>query len=117
MLKIQRSSNGQVIFILSGEMEEEQIAELEALISSEAKGRRIVLDLKEVTLVAREAISFDARCLTQGPHKQVTVTTRLQADTKVMVRGVGDHLLWCIPPRGSAKAEPPGKHRSGRALH
>jgi hypothetical protein len=66
MLKIQRSSNGQAIFILSGEMEEEQIAELEALINSEAKGRRIVLDLKEVTLVAREAISFLVCCERDG---------------------------------------------------
>ena len=66
MLKIQRSSNGQLIFILSGEMEEQQIAELEALISSDAKGRRIVLDLKEVTLVAREAINFLERCERDG---------------------------------------------------
>ena len=66
MLKIQRSSNGQVIFILSGEMEEEQIAGLEALIHSEDKGRLIVLDLKEVTLVAREAISFLVRCERDG---------------------------------------------------
>jgi len=66
MLKIQRSSNGQVIFILSGEMEEEQIAGLEALINSEAKGHRIVLDLKEVTLVAREAIGFLVRCERDG---------------------------------------------------
>ena len=34
---------------------EEEIAELEALISSEGKGRRIVLDLKELILVVREA--------------------------------------------------------------
>jgi hypothetical protein len=66
MLKIQRSSNGQVIFILSGELEEEQLVELEAVIRSEAKGRRVVLDLKEVTLVAREAISFLERCEGEG---------------------------------------------------
>ena len=39
MLKIQRSSNGQVIYMLSGEIEDEDIAELEALIRSEAKER------------------------------------------------------------------------------
>jgi hypothetical protein len=66
MLKIQRSSNGQVIFTLSGEMGEEEIAELEALISSEGKACRIVLDLKEVILVAREAISFLGRCERDG---------------------------------------------------
>ena len=39
MLKIQRSSNAQVIYMLSGQMEKEDMAELEALIRSEAKGR------------------------------------------------------------------------------
>ena len=42
MLKIQRSSNGQVTYMLSGQIEEEDIAELEALIRSEAKRRPMV---------------------------------------------------------------------------
>jgi hypothetical protein len=62
MLRIRRSSNGQVVFTLSGQMDEEQIAELETLIRSEAKGRHIVLDLKDLTLVGREAISFLRQC-------------------------------------------------------
>jgi anti-anti-sigma regulatory factor len=66
MLRIQRSSNGHVVFTLSGELDAEQIAELEALISSEAKGRTIVLDLKNLTLVGREAISFLGRCEADG---------------------------------------------------
>ena len=66
MLKIQRSSNGQVVFTLSGELDAEQIGELEALIRSEAKGRTIVLDLKNLTLVGREAISFLGRCEADG---------------------------------------------------
>jgi hypothetical protein len=43
-------------------MDEEQIAELETLIRSEAKGRHIVLDLKDLTLVGRDAISFLRQC-------------------------------------------------------
>jgi anti-anti-sigma regulatory factor len=66
MLKIQRSSNGQVVFTLSGEIEEEQMAELEALIRSEAKERCIVLDLKDVTLVGRDAITLLKRCEADG---------------------------------------------------
>jgi hypothetical protein len=66
MLKIQRSSNGQVVFTLTGEIGEEQIAELEALIGSEAKGRTIVLDLKNLTLVGRDAIGFLGRCEADG---------------------------------------------------
>lgn len=62
MLKIQRSSNGHVTYMLSGQMEVEEITELEALISSEAKGRRIVLDLKNLTLAGQDAIAFLDRC-------------------------------------------------------
>ena len=63
MLKIQRSANGQVVFKLSGRMDEEHIAELETLIrSEEPNGRRIVLDLRDLTLVNQDAISFLERC-------------------------------------------------------
>jgi anti-anti-sigma regulatory factor len=66
MLRIRRSANGQVVFTLSGRMDEEHIAELETLIGSEPKGRQIVLDLKDLTLVGRVAISFLERCEANG---------------------------------------------------
>src|SRR5260370_8854741 len=62
MLRIQRSANGEVVFTLSGQMDEDPIAELETLISSEANGRRIALDLKDLTLVNENGISFLERC-------------------------------------------------------
>jgi anti-anti-sigma regulatory factor len=62
MLKVHRSANGQVVFRLSGRMEAENIAELETLLGSEVKGRRIVLDLSDLTLVNRDAVSFLERC-------------------------------------------------------
>src|SRR5713101_6887564 len=62
MLRIQRSANGQVVFTISGRMDEENIAELETLIRSEPNGRRIVLDLKDLTLVGEDAVSFLERC-------------------------------------------------------
>ena len=62
MLRIQRSANGEVVFTLSGRMDEENIAELETLIRSEVNGHRIVLDLKDLTLAGRDAISFLERC-------------------------------------------------------
>ena len=63
MLRIRRSeANGQVVFTLSGRMDEEGIAELEILIKSEGDGRGIVLDLKDLTLVGQDAISFLGRC-------------------------------------------------------
>ena len=62
MLKIQRAANGEVVFTLSGRMDAESIAGLRTLFGSEAKGRRIVLDLKDLTLVDRDAVSFLQRC-------------------------------------------------------
>lgn len=62
MLKILRAANGEVAFTLSGRMDAENIAELKTLFGSEAKGRRIVLDLKDLTLVDRDAVSFLQRC-------------------------------------------------------
>src|ERR1700738_3180908 len=66
MLRIQRSSNGEVLFTLSGRPDAEHIAEWEALIRSEANGRRIVLDLKNLTLVGQDAINFLERCEGNG---------------------------------------------------
>jgi anti-anti-sigma regulatory factor len=62
MLRIRRSANGQVVFKLSGRMDKDNIAELETVIRSEANGRSIVLDLKDVTLVGQDAITFLERC-------------------------------------------------------
>ena len=66
MLKITRAANGQVIFKLSGRMGAENVAELETLVSAEASGRRIVLDLKDLTLVDQDAVSFLKRCEADG---------------------------------------------------
>jgi anti-anti-sigma regulatory factor len=67
MLRIQSSeANGQVVFTLSGRMDEEDIAALETQIRSEGNGRRIVLDLKDITLAGRDAIGFLGRCEADG---------------------------------------------------
>ena len=66
MLKIQRSSNGQVVFTVSGQMDEENIGDLEMLLRSEMRVRQIVLDLKDLTLADRAAISFLGSCEEEG---------------------------------------------------
>jgi len=43
MLKIQRSSNGEVIFRLAGRLNEEHVAEMEAILRSEAATREMIL--------------------------------------------------------------------------
>ena len=62
MLKIQRVSNSHVVFTLSGRMDGENVVELEELIESEARGRHIVLELHDLTLVDRDAVRFLERC-------------------------------------------------------
>jgi anti-anti-sigma regulatory factor len=62
MLKIQRKTNGRVIFTLSGRIEAEDIDELHRLLELEEPGGQIALDLKDVTLVDREAVKFLADC-------------------------------------------------------
>jgi anti-anti-sigma regulatory factor len=62
VLKITRAANGEVVIKLSGRMDAENIGELETLVREEAKGRRIVLDLKDLTLVDQDAVSFLKRC-------------------------------------------------------
>jgi anti-anti-sigma regulatory factor len=62
MLRIQRSCNGEVVLALSGRMNAENLPELETLFESETKSLPIVLDLKDLTLVDRDAVRFLERC-------------------------------------------------------
>jgi hypothetical protein len=62
MLKITRTTNGEVVIKLSGRMDAENLDELETLMNSERDGRRIGLDLKDLTLVDQDAVSFLKRC-------------------------------------------------------
>jgi anti-anti-sigma regulatory factor len=66
MIRIHRSENSEVVFTLSGQMDEEATAELEAMISSESNRRPIILDLKDLILVDETAITFFARCEATG---------------------------------------------------
>ena len=66
MLKITREAKGEVVFTLSGRMDAENIAELKALFSAEAKDRRVVLDLRDLTLVDQDAVNFLERCEAGG---------------------------------------------------
>lgn len=66
MLKITRAADGDVVFTVSGRMDAENLAELEMLFGSEANGRRITLDLEDLTLVDQDAVSFLERCETSN---------------------------------------------------
>jgi len=66
MLSIQRSSNPEVVFSLSGRIEMEDVAELQRLIALEAAGQGIALNLQNVTLIDRDAVGFLACCEMEG---------------------------------------------------
>jgi hypothetical protein len=66
MLKITRASNGEVVFMLSGRMDAENIDELEAPLSAEPSDRIIALDLKDLRLVDQDVVSFLRRCEAGG---------------------------------------------------
>ena len=61
MLKIQRSTNGGVVFTLSGRIENEHVAVLQRLLSLE-ENAHVALNLQDVTLVDRDVVKFLARC-------------------------------------------------------
>ena len=58
MLRITRNANGEVVFRVSGQLTGENVAEMEALIAAEKKGRRIVLDCSDLRSVDGEAVKF-----------------------------------------------------------
>jgi anti-anti-sigma regulatory factor len=62
MLKITRVANGEVVFTVSGRLDAENLDELKVLVNSEASGRRITLNLKELTLVDQDTVSFLISC-------------------------------------------------------
>jgi hypothetical protein len=66
MLKISRSANGKVVFILSGRIEAEDVAELQRLLALETVDHHLVLDLKDVTLVDPDGVKFLAGCEADG---------------------------------------------------
>jgi hypothetical protein len=66
MLRIQRSVNGEVMFTISGRIQTEDIEQLRQLLAAETSGQRLIFDLRDVTLVNQEAVTFLADCEAQG---------------------------------------------------
>jgi anti-anti-sigma regulatory factor len=66
MLRIGRKANGDVVFTLSGRIDKEHIAELQSLIAAEGQERRIIFDLRELTLTGQDGMAFLAQCAAAG---------------------------------------------------
>jgi anti-anti-sigma regulatory factor len=66
-LKIERAEEEKfVVFTLSGRIEVEYLAELQRLFEIDGQDVTVVLDMKEVKLVDRDAVRFLARCEADG---------------------------------------------------
>ena len=66
MLRIERSANGQVVFTLSGRMQTEDIEQFQQLLVVETPGQPLMFNLRDVTLVNQDAVTFLARCEANG---------------------------------------------------
>jgi anti-anti-sigma regulatory factor len=62
MLRIQTSMNEEVVLTLSGRLNAENLDDLKTQLQSDVEGRRIILDLKDLTLVDQEAVRFLGGC-------------------------------------------------------
>ena len=58
MLRITRKANGEVVFRISGQLTAENVAEMEALLAAEGKGKRIVLECTDLRSVDGEAVRY-----------------------------------------------------------
>ncbi len=66
MLRIERSANGQVVFTLIGRMQTEDIEQVRQLLVVETPGQPVMFDLRDVTLVNQDVVSFLADCEAKG---------------------------------------------------
>ena len=66
MLRIERSANGQVVFTVSGRMQTEDVEQFQQLLIVETPGQPLMFNLRDVTLVNQDAVTFLARCETNG---------------------------------------------------
>jgi anti-anti-sigma regulatory factor len=62
MLRITIKANGEVVLKVSGQLHEENVAEVRALMAAESKGSRIVLDCADLRSVDAEAVKFLENC-------------------------------------------------------
>ena len=55
-----------MVFTLSGRMQTEDIEQVQKLLVAEAPGRQLMFDLRDVTIVNQDAVTFLADCEAKG---------------------------------------------------
>jgi len=66
MLKVQRTAIGKVVFAVSGRLEADSLRELDALLALETSTRGLILELRDLVLVDRDAVGFLRACAEKG---------------------------------------------------
>ncbi|HTV57406.1 MAG TPA: hypothetical protein VMJ93_00880 [Verrucomicrobiae bacterium] len=67
MWKLERAQQGNLrVLVLSGRIEQEQLADLKAALEAEQDGQGVVLDLSALKLVDRQVVKFLATCEISG---------------------------------------------------
>ncbi len=66
MLRIERSANGQVVFTLSGRIQTEDIEQFQQLLAVETPEQPLMFNLRDVTIINQEAVTFLAHCEAKG---------------------------------------------------
>ena len=67
MWKIQKMAEGECVLLnVGGRLEGRELTELQSVIASESKDRKIALDLADLKLVDQETVAFLSSCETGG---------------------------------------------------
>lgn len=66
MIKIQRVANGDVVLAVIGQLGADNVGELSAQLAEEVASQALVLDLKDLVLVDRQAVRFLQECEAHG---------------------------------------------------
>ena len=66
MLRIERAANGQVVFTLIGRMQTEDIEQVQQLLVVETPGQPVMFNLRDLTLVNQDVVTFLAHCEANG---------------------------------------------------
>jgi hypothetical protein len=66
MLKVQRTANCEIVFVVSGRLEADSLCELSALLALESSTQAVALELRDLLLVDRDAVGFLRACEEKG---------------------------------------------------
>ena len=77
MLRIERSADRRAVFTLSGRMQTQDIDQVKQPLDVEAPGQQLILDLRDLTLVSQDAVTFLAKCEANGSRSRIALPSEI----------------------------------------